>query len=103
MGRLRQHGLDATGRIHCRIHPVAAARMAAYCEWRTRETGVSYTLTMLLNDFGWSLRPVAPEIERQLRIRQGGIADNEATTQSEKSPAAAGRLVSLKQAVPGDL
>jgi hypothetical protein len=83
MPRFRD-GAGSTGRVNVRIHPVAKARMMAYCESRTRETGAAYSLSMLVNDLGWCLPPVAPEIERKLRIRR---ADNEEqTAQSAKPP-----------------
>jgi hypothetical protein len=74
MPRFRD-GVDSTGRVNVRIHPVSKARMMAYCEWRTRETGAAYSLSMLINDYGWTLPPVAPEIERALRIRRGAMED----------------------------
>jgi hypothetical protein len=61
--------IDARRRINVRIHPIAKARMIAVCENRTRDTGVVYTLSMLLNDYGWSLPPVSPQVEQELRLR----------------------------------
>ena len=46
--------------------------MMAECESRTRQTGVHYSLSQLLNDFGWRLAPVAPAVEHALRIRRSG-------------------------------
>jgi hypothetical protein len=86
MPRFRD-GVGSNGRVNVRIHPVSKARMMAYCEWRTREAGVGYSLSMLLNDYGWSLPPVAPAIEQALRVRQ---EDN--GSDSIHRPPAAGRF-----------
>ena len=71
MPRFRD-GIDSNGRVNVRIHPIAKARMMAECESRTRQTGVHYSLSQLLNDFGWRLAPVAPAVEHALRTRRSG-------------------------------